>query len=84
MSAADNMPAFPATEAHGLNNGEMGLSMRDYFAAKALNGLCASFSDYDAREHALQNAIASGRTPKEQVAFAAYEYADAMLSERAK
>ena len=88
MSAANNGgPAFPSDE---LFQGAPvcpqfhGMTLRDYFAAKALNGICASFSDNDAREMTLQNAIAAECMPKEQVAFAAYEYADAMLAERAK
>lgn len=35
MSINDGMPAFPGTEANGLNNGCPGLTIRDYFAAKA-------------------------------------------------
>lgn len=29
-------PAFPTTEAHGFNTGMPGMTLRDYFAAKAL------------------------------------------------
>lgn len=29
-------PAFPATEEHGLNSGMPGMTLRDYFAAKAM------------------------------------------------
>lgn len=29
-------PAFPLTEANGSNNGEPGMTLRDYFAAHAL------------------------------------------------
>lgn len=31
----NNEPAFPATEAHGLNSGTHGMTLRDYFAAHA-------------------------------------------------
>lgn len=32
-----NEPAFPATEENGSNNGMTGMTLRDYFAAKALS-----------------------------------------------
>lgn len=35
MSKDKGGPAFPATEAHGLNSGLPGMTLRDYFAAKA-------------------------------------------------
>ena len=88
MSTADiGGPAFPlplGTANCSEPEQSGGMSLRDYFAGKALNGICASFSDYDAREMMIQNAIAAERDAKEQVAFAAYEYADAMIAERAK
>lgn len=37
-----SQPAFPATEANGLNSGTHGMTLRDYFAAAALQGLLAS------------------------------------------
>lgn len=63
----DGGPAFPA---HG-SMGEVayqGMTLRDYFAAKALQGLCAS--------------AASGRL--EEFVKASWEAADAMLAERDK
>ena len=49
---------------------ERGISMRDYFAAAAMNGICNSRSHSDLKGHA----IASARV--------AYELADAMLKAR--
>jgi hypothetical protein len=35
-------PAFPATAEHGLNSGEPGMTLREYYAGKALQGFCAN------------------------------------------
>jgi hypothetical protein len=32
-------PAFPTTQENGCNSGEPGMPLRDYFAAKAMQGL---------------------------------------------
>ena len=61
-------PAFPATEEHGLNSGMPGMTLRDYFAAKALNGLFSAGGGISAQ-------------PAEW-AHDAYRMADAMLEER--
>jgi hypothetical protein len=74
----NNEPAFPGVtylKLNGEKNPE-GMTLRDYFAAKAMQGLIAheqkashlsgaNIGDFDAR-----------------VAFAAYRYADAMMSRR--
>ena len=44
-------PAFPCTEANGANSGDVGMTLRDYFAAKALK----TFSD-DTDELMMENA----------------------------
>lgn len=59
--------AFPFDE---FPQGEPGMLLRDYFAAKAMQGL-ASNPDW-------------GSWNCEKTAAAAYQYADAMLAERAK
>lgn len=58
-------PAFPSI-------GQAGISMRDYFAAAVLNGLCASPQPPGGR-----------LAPPAESAQLAYEYADAMLARRA-
>ena len=78
MEPKDGGPAFPDTNAEvgfnedGLNwdRGHVGMSLRDYFAAHALQGMQGWFGD----------------TPiiGEVAAHMAYEIADAMLKERAK
>ena len=67
----DGDPAFPRDHAHGGHNG---MSMRDYFAAKALQGMLAhpecDYTPMTAKE-------------QEQVAADAYGMAGAMLKARA-
>ncbi|MCK6810640.1 hypothetical protein L8R73_13290 [Enterobacter bugandensis] len=68
-----NESAFPvpATEYHGMDSG---MTLRDYFAAKAMQGWLASFSESDAHPSV------SGKC--DAVAEASYELADAMLKAR--
>ncbi|MBQ0917491.1 hypothetical protein KBW71_03480 [Hydrogenophaga aromaticivorans] len=72
----DGGPAFPGTEANGLNSGWSGLSLRDYFAAKAMHGLMAMDGVMVGDERML--------IPKHAgiVAGIAYQMADAMLRAR--
>ena len=68
-------PAFPTYESnrdgHIYSTGA-GLDLRDYFAAKAMQGFAASESE------------ASGHWIDETAAERAYAWADAMLAERNK
>lgn len=70
--------AFPHLATHDLDgntHGAPGMSLRDYFAAAALTGLCAnSFSDG-------QNMPLS-KANEDQMATLAYRQADAMLKAR--
>ena len=72
MTQAENSrnsgPAFPTTTEHGFNCGEPGMSLRDYFAAKAMQGF-------------LTAEYASTYRP-EVWAKEAYGMADAMLKAR--
>ena len=65
----DGNTAFPATEAHGLNSGWSGMSLRDYFAAKAMQGFATA-------EDSTWIDGANG------MARCAYHWADAMLKAR--
>jgi hypothetical protein len=68
-----NQPAFPRPASpahqHGMHNPQDGMTLRDYFAAKAMQGM-----------------FASGNLPQsvqdDELAFAAYNMADAMLKAR--
>lgn len=68
MSKETGGPAFPFTEANGANSGDVGMTLRDYFAAKAL---IAYYSDGNSADAA-------------SAARWSYAAADAMLKERVK
>ena len=59
------LPAFPQAEYPNL--GQTGMTLRDYFAAKALQGILSDSYDYSDRD---------------RIATKAYEFADAMLVAR--
>jgi hypothetical protein len=70
----DGGQAFPrgaGPEGSNYCNGELGMSLRDYFAAAALQGLLAWAGQ-----------PGSGQLPPGDTAAEAYEYADALLSAR--
>jgi hypothetical protein len=56
----DGGPAFPATEANGCNNGVPGMTLRDYFAAKAD---LSSFRDEDGSLSAFSAKAVMGAPP---------------------
>ena len=67
-------PAFPARHLHLASN-EHGMTLRDYFAAKAMQGLLAANWCESYRE--LESSVGWN-----MVAADAYRMADAMLAER--
>ena len=70
--------AFPRAGYPPVGSGQVdGMSLRDYFAAKALEGMLAYPGDQQRGSHHNNN-------DHEGVADMAYAYADAMLKERAK
>lgn len=71
--------AFPlGANEYGGHGSEFGMSLRDYFAAKAMQGMLSN-GDW------VSNMVnATGQEADEVVGIAAYEIADAMLRERAK
>ena len=68
MSNNTGGAAFPYAAVHGCN-GEYGMTLRDYFAAKALPTAIKEVED-------------AGTYNLADVAAIAYQYADAMLKER--
>jgi len=70
----NDRPAFPCLDSteSGLHLREPGLSMRDYFAAKAMQGMVSTVKFLKEAE---------GLNP-DPLAVAAYEIADAMLEAR--
>lgn len=79
----DGGPAFPRpmSEIAGVClAGQDGMSLRDYFAAKALVGVLAQH--YGGDDEVGPNWSAQGQEP--EIAATAYSLADAMLAERDK
>jgi hypothetical protein len=82
---SDGGPAFPAAldtaMMAGLNpsNGALGMTLRDYFAAKALLALIGDNDNYRATGQAARN---KGEEVGSFAAESAYEFADAMLAAR--
>ena len=68
MANNNGGPAFPATEDHGLNYGMFGMTLRDYFAAKAMQSYLTHLQGAEMLEI--------------QLAEYAYSIADAMLKAR--
>jgi len=73
----DGGPAFPTVDANRAEGeyGTMGMSLRDWFAGQALAGLLS-----DVRFSLVNDTV----NPVELYPSLAYQYADAMLVERAK
>lgn len=71
MSIDNNPPAFPHHFTQDSIGDCSGMDLRDYFAAKAMQGLLA------------QSQGTAFRSPKEHAAAYAYSMADAMLKARA-
>lgn len=70
----NNRSAFPWTVDNGETvKGEKGMTLRDYFAAKAMQGAIA---------HGLFNADKTSLDYSEYIANIAYVYADAMMKAR--
>jgi hypothetical protein len=74
----NNPPAFPSGNEVTLGNwrssGHSGMTLRDYFAAKAMPVLATQF-------YSLNQQLSEGSVP-ELVSKVAYEFADAMLCAR--
>ena len=75
MSAPYNEPAFPVA-GHTCQSGFPGMTLRDYFAAAALQGECAAQGSEDF-------GITSSDEQFSWAAQRAYKFADAMLKARA-
>ena len=70
MSKDNGGPAFPCDYEGSTRSDASGLSIRDYFAAKAMQGMIARYGYL--------------RSEVDVIAESAYDCADAMLKERAK
>ena len=67
-------PAFPSTFHNGWGEPEKGMTLRDYFAAKAMQGQLSIFENV--------TALAREQIKLEDVCIASYEVADAMMKAR--
>ena len=82
MSGTDGGPAFPHEDSQtDVANGQRGMSLRDYFAAKAMMAFIAN--DSIARIMRAENKAAMSEALP-ILCRGSYEVADAMLKERAK
>ena len=73
-------PAFPTNYRHSANY--PGMELRDYFAAKAMQGVVSSIATEDDYRRLSGHASASGLTVSEWIARDAFKQADAMLKAR--
>ena len=67
-----NPPAFPNEGFNGWGEPFQGMTLRDYFAAQAMQGLFASNAEHDHEDEHIFDVVAE----------AAYKQADAMLKAR--
>lgn len=90
MSARnDGGPAFPGgvnsvyTDIDAGQPTQAGMSLRDYFAAKALqSAIITDTVPGAACDAMIAEAVRNGREPEDQMAMSAYAFADAMLRAR--
>ena len=74
--AEDGGPAFPVMEQYDVGGRRLdspGMTLRDYFAAAALQGWIHGYVEVNARP-----------MPRSEIARGCYDLADAMLAERNK
>lgn len=82
MSKKMNEPVFPVPLCAELEY--VGLSLRDYIAAKCVAAMVSTISDEDGYGRAVSIASAQGLTVSQWFSRESYKQADAMLAERAK
>ena len=73
-----SLPAFPTTEAHGVNYGSPGLTKREYFAGLAMQGLLACGALTMAQDNRIRP------FNEQEISDLAFHMADAMLAEGSK
>ncbi len=74
----EDYPDDPSKAGNMWHEPHAGITVRDYFAAAALQGLCVNHSE------AFFKTTGSDEHPQNTVSRLAYSYADAMLKERNK
>lgn len=76
MEKNDGGPAFPVVSDGAMHGTEPGMSLRDYFAAKAMNGMAGVLTVQAIRD------MADGIQGAAILSRASYVVADAMLAAR--
>lgn len=86
MSKKDGGPAFPQMCADALDIGMVhdGMTLRDWFAGMALQGMVAAMRSDEGAAAYNDIAESEGLTPPQLVAALAYRYADAVIAEGTK
>lgn len=72
----DGGPAFPCTDENSSMHGGFGMTLRDYFAAKAMQGWLASGPTIGGR------LVGNTDESADKIASASYLFANAMLAAR--
>lgn len=80
----DGGPAFPLQNNFNGPDALTGITVRDYFAAKAMLGILNTFSNQASIHGFFADAEAMKMNGKDLVSHQAYEQADSMLAEREK
>ena len=81
----DGGPAFPTENAMQTGASSYryeGMSLRDYFAAKAMQGIVSSIDSEGGYQRLRGHAANAGLSVSQWIARDAYKQADAMLNER--
>jgi hypothetical protein len=78
----NNPPAFPNESNAGNIWNDKGMSLRDYFAAKVLQGYISAKGWHPDFTYPTDFNFDAGKRAADAVAVASYQYADAMLKAR--
>ena len=79
----NNPPAFPTTKPlDSWGDPNQGMTLRDYFAAKALQGYISARGWHPDFTYPADFNFDAGKRAADAVAVASYQYADAMLAAR--
>jgi hypothetical protein len=82
MQKQDNPPAFPLVCDNPMRVQYQGMTLRDYFASKVMNGICCNQFYLSALLEDFKGI--NDKEMKAKIANVSYEMADAMIQERNK
>ena len=78
----NNPPAFPNEGFNGWGEPEKGMTLRDYFAAQAVQGYISAWGWHPNFVFPTDSNFDDGKRDEDAVAVSAYKWADAMLKAR--